>query len=147
MSTYGFQNLFGSSTRQMLNFHVDKVNFSSGLASPPFANNAKRITRALGCSNTHSADCIVSCIIGFIILSTFYPLSLYTGRILLQSAPSHVVPQLDRCLREALTIDGVLEFKNENFWTVSFGKLVRKSFVFVVCRPLQILLKLSEMRI
>ena len=52
-----------------------------------------------------------------------HPMSMYTGRILLQTTPTHVVPQLDRCLREALTIDGVLEFKNEHFWTVSFGKL------------------------
>ncbi len=54
------------------------------------------------------------------------PLTVYTGRVLLQTTPSHVVPQLDRLLREALTIDGVLEFKNEHFWTVSFGKLVRE---------------------
>lgn len=32
--------------------------------------------------------------------------------------------QLNRCLREALNIDGVLEFRNERFWTKSFGKLV-----------------------
>lgn len=34
--------------------------------------------------------------------------------------------QLDKCLRDALIIDGVLEFKNEKFWTQSFGKLVNK---------------------
>ena len=32
--------------------------------------------------------------------------------------------QLDKCLREALIIDGVVEFRNERFWTKSFGKLV-----------------------
>ena len=54
-----------------------------------------------------------------------HPLTSYAGRVLLQTTPAHLVPQLDRMLREALTIDGVLEFKNEHFWTVSFGKLVR----------------------
>ena len=26
--------------------------------------------------------------------------------------------QLDKCLHEALTLDGVLEFRNENFWVL-----------------------------
>ncbi|CAG2066773.1 unnamed protein product, partial [Timema podura] len=40
-----------------------------------------------------------------------------------QTTPSHIVGQLDKCLRETLTFDGVLEFRNEHFWTLSFGKL------------------------
>ena len=69
-------------------------------------------------------DCVIAMVIAFMTIGTMYPLSLYTGKILLQTTPSHVLPQLERYLREALTIDGVLEFKHEHFWTVSFGKLV-----------------------
>lgn len=32
--------------------------------------------------------------------------------------------QLDKVLREASTLDGVLEFREEHFWTLSFGSLV-----------------------
>ena len=77
-------------------------------------------------SNVHSADSFAAMLFACLMLGTMHPMSTYTGRILLQTTPPHVVPQLDRCLREALTIDGVLEFKNEHFWTVSFGKLVGK---------------------
>ena len=76
-------------------------------------------------SNTHSVDCVIAMVIASMTMGTMYPMSLYTGKILLQTTPAHVLPQLERCLREALTIDGVLEFKHEHFWTVSFGKLVR----------------------
>lgn len=54
---------------------------------------------------------------------TMFPMSVYTGKILLQTAPSHILGQLDKILREASTLDGVLEFRNEHFWTVSFGIL------------------------
>ena len=43
-----------------------------------------------------------------------------------QTTPSHVVSQLDKCLREALTLDGVLEFRHEHFWTLSTGVLVSR---------------------
>jgi len=46
------------------------------------------------------------------------------GRILLQTTPSHIIGQLDKLLREACTLDGVLEFRNEHFWTLGFGKMV-----------------------
>ena len=38
-----------------------------------------------------------------------------------------MIGQLDKCLREASTLDGVLEFRNEHFWTIAFGTMV--SFV------------------
>jgi solute carrier family 30 (zinc transporter), member 6 len=52
------------------------------------------------------------------------PFTLYTGRILMQTTPSHLITQLDKILREASTLDGVLEFRDEHFWTLSFGVLV-----------------------
>lgn len=52
------------------------------------------------------------------------PFAVYTGKILLQTTPSHLLTQLDKSLREASTLDGVLEFRDEHFWTLSFGVLV-----------------------
>lgn len=52
------------------------------------------------------------------------PFAVYTGKILLQTTPSHLITQLDKSLREASTLDGVLEFRDEHFWTLSFGTLV-----------------------
>ena len=63
-------------------------------------------------------------VIASMIMGTMYPICTYSGKILLQTTPSHLIPQLDRCIRETLTIEGVLEFKNEQFWMVSPGKLV-----------------------
>ncbi|WAR00723.1 ZNT6-like protein [Mya arenaria] len=36
---------------------------------------------------------------------------------------THMLGQLDKVLREASTLDGVLEFREEHFWTLSFGSL------------------------
>lgn len=41
----------------------------------------------------------------------------------MQTTPGHLLGQLDKCLREASTLDGVLEFRHELFWTLSFGTL------------------------
>jgi len=54
---------------------------------------------------------------------TMFPMSVYSGKILLQTTPSHIIGQLDKCLREASTLDGVLEFRHEHFWTVAFGTM------------------------
>lgn len=56
-----------------------------------------------------------------LICGTMLPLSIYTSKILLQTAPEHVLPLLDKSLREASTLDGVLELKNEHFWTIAVG--------------------------
>ena len=44
--------------------------------------------------------------------------------IILQTAPEHILPLLDKSLREVSTLDGVLELKNEHFWTIAFGNYV-----------------------
>eukprot|EP00095_Tigriopus_kingsejongensis_P001626 maker-scaffold451_size166902-snap-gene-0.18 protein:Tk01626 transcript:maker-scaffold451_size166902-snap-gene-0.18-mRNA-1 annotation:"zinc transporter 6-a" len=77
-------------------------------------------------NSAHRADSFIALSLAIMIMGTMYPMTAYTGKILLQTTPTHILPQLDRYLREALTIDGVLEFKNEHFWTVSFGKLVSR---------------------
>ena len=40
-------------------------------------------------------------------------LSVYTSKVLLQTTPGHMISSLDKCLREAATLDGVLEFRLE----------------------------------
>jgi len=40
--------------------------------------------------------------------------------------------QLDKVLREASTLDGVLEFREEHFWTLSFGALVWHTLYFEI---------------
>ncbi|KAG7280295.1 hypothetical protein CRUP_026836 [Coryphaenoides rupestris] len=60
---------------------------------------------------------------------TMYPMSLYSGKVLLQTTPSHVIGQLDKLLREVSTLEGVLEVRNEHFWTVGFGSLAGSAHV------------------
>ncbi|XP_064484182.1 zinc transporter 6-like isoform X2 [Ornithodoros turicata] len=71
----------------------------------------------------HTADTSAAVTIALMICITMYPMTIYCAKILLQTAPPHVIGQLDKCLREASTLDGVLEFRHECFWTVSFGVL------------------------
>ncbi|KAL8603028.1 hypothetical protein ACOMHN_051905 [Nucella lapillus] len=72
----------------------------------------------------HTADTWAAISIAVMTCGTMFPMSVYTGKILLQTTPSHILSQLDKLLREASTLDGVLEFRHEHFWTLSFGTLV-----------------------
>lgn len=69
-------------------------------------------------------DTFAAMFLSFLSFMTMLPLTLYTANILLQTTPAHMISQLDKCLREASTLDGVLEFRNEHFWTLSFGTIV-----------------------
>lgn len=71
----------------------------------------------------YTVDTLMAVSIAAVTFATMFPMSIYSGKVLLQTTPSHIVGQLDRCLRETLTIDGILEFRNEHFWTLSFGKM------------------------
>ncbi|CAL8080595.1 unnamed protein product [Orchesella dallaii] len=57
------------------------------------------------------------------ITDALWPLTVYTGQVLLQTVPPHTATQLEQAVREAMTIDGVLEFRNELFWTLSYGQI------------------------
>lgn len=57
-----------------------------------------------------------------IVFCTMLPIAILSATILLQTTPTHVAGQLDAALREASTLDGVLEFRNEHFWTVAFRR-------------------------
>uniref|UniRef100_UPI00358F0D11 zinc transporter 6 isoform X2 n=1 Tax=Myxine glutinosa TaxID=7769 RepID=UPI00358F0D11 len=71
----------------------------------------------------YAVDTMSAMAIALMTFGTMYPMSLYSGKVLLQTTPSHMVGQLDKLLREASTLDGVLEFRNEHFWTLKFGSL------------------------
>ncbi|XP_013398754.1 zinc transporter 6-A-like isoform X1 [Lingula anatina] len=73
--------------------------------------------------NYQAADTWAAMCISVMTFGTMFPMAVYSGMILLQTTPTYVIGQLDKCLREASTLDGVLEFRNEHFWTLSFGKL------------------------
>ncbi|GAB1599797.1 zinc transporter 6-like isoform X2 [Argonauta hians] len=96
----------------------------------PFALIAFAGAIALFCTHVlidakmyYSADTWAAVAIALMTWGTMFPMSMYTGKILLQTSPSHIIGQLDKLLREASTLDGVLEFRHEHFWTVSFGVL------------------------
>ncbi|XP_078729347.1 zinc transporter 6 [Lampetra fluviatilis] len=82
-------------------------------------------------NNYYAVDTMSAVVIAMMTFGTMYPMSLYSGKVLLQTTPSHVIGQLDKLLREASTLDGVLEFRNEHFWTVSFGSLAGSMHVRV----------------
>ncbi|CAL4158928.1 unnamed protein product, partial [Meganyctiphanes norvegica] len=71
--------------------------------------------------NYQAADMVAALLIAGLTITTMFPLALCSGQILLQTTPYSVVGQLDTRLREALTLDGVLEFRNESFWTLGIG--------------------------
>uniref|UniRef100_A0A8K9WL13 Cation efflux protein transmembrane domain-containing protein n=1 Tax=Oncorhynchus mykiss TaxID=8022 RepID=A0A8K9WL13_ONCMY len=74
-------------------------------------------------NNYNAVDTASAVAIGLMIFGTMYPMSVYSGKVLLQTTPSHVIGQLDKLLREVSTLEGVLEVRNEHFWTVGFGSL------------------------
>ncbi|KAF8357000.1 toc-1, partial [Pristionchus pacificus] len=69
------------------------------------------------------ADPVCCLVLSLVIFSSMYPLSLYTGRILLQTAPPHLLNQLDRCLSESSHIEGVLEVRSAHFWQIDFSSM------------------------
>ncbi|MEQ2161896.1 hypothetical protein GOODEAATRI_014374, partial [Goodea atripinnis] len=75
-------------------------------------------------NNYNAVDTASAVAIALMTFGTMYPMSVYSGKVLLQTTPSHVIGQLDKLLREVSTLDGVLEVRNEHLWTVGFGSLV-----------------------
>ncbi|MGH0143825.1 UNVERIFIED_CONTAM: hypothetical protein FKN15_001250 [Acipenser sinensis] len=74
-------------------------------------------------SNFFAVDTASAIAIALMTFGTMYPMSVYSGKVLLQTTPAHVIGQLDKLLREVSTLDGVLEIRNEHFWTIGFGSL------------------------
>uniref|UniRef100_H3CAZ9 Solute carrier family 30 member 6 n=1 Tax=Tetraodon nigroviridis TaxID=99883 RepID=H3CAZ9_TETNG len=80
-------------------------------------------------NNYNAADTASAVAIALMTFGTMYPMSVYSGKVLLQTTPPHVIGQLDKLLREVSTLDGVLEVRNEHFWTVGFGSLAGSAHV------------------
>ncbi|THD25934.1 Zinc transporter 6-A [Fasciola hepatica] len=76
-------------------------------------------------------DTVGGMIISLMLFGTMVPMMLYSGRILLQTVPAHLVGPLDKAFREASTVDGVLELRNEHVWSVGFGNLAGSLYVRV----------------
>jgi len=72
----------------------------------------------------HFVDTLSSLLMAFMVFGTMVPMAIYSGKILLQTTPAPMIGQLDKCLHEASRLDGVLEFRHEHFWALSFGTLV-----------------------
>nr|XP_027228322.1 zinc transporter 6-like isoform X3 [Penaeus vannamei]XP_027228323.1 zinc transporter 6-like isoform X4 [Penaeus vannamei] len=77
--------------------------------------------------NYQAADSIAALVIAILTITTMFPLCVCSASILLQTTPVSVFAQLDKCLREALTLDGVLEFRHENIWTLGLSDPSRGS--------------------
>ncbi|XP_075059808.1 zinc transporter 6 isoform X1 [Mixophyes fleayi] len=74
-------------------------------------------------NNYFAVDTASAIAIAVMTFGTMYPMSVYSGKVLLQTTPPHVIGQLDKLLREVSTLDGVLEVRNEHFWTLGFGTM------------------------
>uniref|UniRef100_F1L408 Zinc transporter 6-A n=1 Tax=Ascaris suum TaxID=6253 RepID=F1L408_ASCSU len=68
-------------------------------------------------------DAVAALVLSLCVFATMWPLSTYTGRILLQTSPPYVHNQLDRCMSEASTVDGVLELRSAHFWQLDFASM------------------------
>lgn len=107
---------------RLTNFFLPKMN--PFLVLGMFDFSAILICRIFIEIGSISAMFYTSLVICFITIITMIPFTVSSATILLQTTPSHLTAQLDKSLREASTLDGVLEFRNEHFWTLSFGYLV-----------------------
>jgi zinc transporter 6 len=52
-----------------------------------------------------------------------YPIMSQNALVLMQTTPDDVISQLEKCLREVSTFEGVLEFHNEHFWAIAPGEM------------------------
>jgi len=52
------------------------------------------------------------------------PEAFYLGEILMQVAPESTFPQIEKNLLEVATLDGVLETKDEHFWSIDEHEVV-----------------------
>merc|ERR1711990_984964 len=70
-----------------------------------------------------TADIVGASMINLIIVITVLPLTHYVGAILLQATPDHLSAKLDNIRSELTTMEGVLEVKNEHFWSSGFNQI------------------------
>eukprot|EP00794_Sanderia_malayensis_P020588 gene20588-22619_t len=73
--------------------------------------------------NSSMPDTVCAIFIALSTCVTMFPLSVHSGMMLLQATPTNLIDHLDTLLREANTLEGVLEIRNEHFWNIGFGKV------------------------
>eukprot|EP01126_Amoeba_proteus_P034241 TRINITY_DN3402_c0_g1_i16.p1 TRINITY_DN3402_c0_g1~~TRINITY_DN3402_c0_g1_i16.p1 ORF type:complete len:240 (+),score=45.69 TRINITY_DN3402_c0_g1_i16:457-1176(+) len=76
-------------------------------------------------------DPLVSCLNACFLLHKAFPGAIASGRVLLQSIPVSIKSIIEQNLRDALTVDGVLEIYKTHFWTNSPGVFVGSFIVRV----------------
>jgi len=76
-------------------------------------------------------DASVTCFTVLILFQKAYPVVIECGRILLQSVPLTIKHIIEQNLRDASTVEGVLEIHNTHFWTCSPGVYVGSLYVRV----------------
>merc|ERR1712227_128460 len=69
-----------------------------------------------------TADLIGAATISLVIFISVVPLAYYAGCILLQATPDDLCLKLDTIRSELTTMEGVLEVKNEHFWSCGFNQ-------------------------
>jgi cation diffusion facilitator family transporter len=67
---------------------------------------------------------VAGLIMGAVLKREVIPSCQEGGRQLLQTTPASIRDGLEKCLREASTVEGVLELKGEHFWTQAPGLFV-----------------------
>src|SRR5690606_20001673 len=63
------------------------------------------------------ATIVTSCVLAYLTIPKIYEASI----VLLQKTPSSMKSSLSKCLREASTVEGVLECHSAHFWPVGYG--------------------------
>lgn len=74
-------------------------------------------------SEFYWVDSAAALTLSIVVFSSLMPLSTFTGKILLQTTPPHVINQIDRLISEASTVEGVLELINAHFWQLDFSTI------------------------
>nr|XP_002121319.1 zinc transporter 6 [Ciona intestinalis] len=74
------------------------------------------------------ADTVSAILISTCTLCTMWPVASCSARVLLNTTPPYLLGQLDKLLSEAQTLDGVLEIRNERFYTVSLSVNNKKRY-------------------
>eukprot|EP00759_Apiculatamorpha_spiralis_P046265 PhF_6_TR42754/c0_g1_i2/m.64644/K14693/SLC30A6, ZNT6; solute carrier family 30 (zinc transporter), member 6 len=69
-------------------------------------------------------DVLIGGLVALHAMYSMIPHLIKTGAVLLQAFPVSVKPAIDNALRAAASTDGVLEVRDEHFWSVSDGILV-----------------------
>ncbi|KAH3744306.1 Cation efflux family protein [Pelomyxa schiedti] len=67
------------------------------------------------------ADPLMSLFISLILVVTTIPVVIKHGKLLLQITPSTIYPKIYDATQAASMVEGVLEIRNEHFWTLSPG--------------------------